>query len=326
MESGFGEATAAGDPGGLLPCPPDANRKQLKILWVMNGPPVSIEIARQCREPEANSRASGAESTGRRRRAARAARSDQNRGRRSAGMLPEFTMTVHPRFTDSELMEHADRLDMNLEVSRDGTIRMMARAGYRSSTANAEILRQLANWRHTHGQGRVSDADTLFTLPDGAKLGPDAAYISPSRLRELPAGALEGFAAVVPNLVIELLSEVSPARRPWTRCLTGCETELKLAGSSIPVSVRCASSLQPGKAAAQPSGWRQPVPSPDSRSISRRSGEPSNNRLPGGHPKTRPWGRPALTAQNPHRASELPIDYLGSPCMELLRERPRCRG
>jgi Uma2 family endonuclease len=122
-------------------------------------------------------------------------------------MLQDRTIIAEPKLSDTELMGLAELFSMNLEVGKDGKIHMMKPAGNESSRANLEILRQLGNWWDAHQQGAVFDSDTLFTLPDGSKLGPDAAYIAPARLRDLPARALKGFAAVVPNFVIELLSE-----------------------------------------------------------------------------------------------------------------------
>lgn len=116
-------------------------------------------------------------------------------------------MTIEPPLTDSQLEDWARRLDMNLEVTKEGSIRMMTPAGNESSDANAEIIRQLRNWWHTHKQGKVFDSDTLFTLPDGSKLGPDAAYITDERLSRVSREAFRGFAPVCPNFVIELLSQ-----------------------------------------------------------------------------------------------------------------------
>lgn len=120
-------------------------------------------------------------------------------------------LTIQPeqRMSESEFEDLCRRFpDMNVEMTREGKIRMMTPAGNRSSQANMEILGQLWGWWRTHRLGAVFDSNTLFTLPDGSKLGPDAAYITNERLAELPGGTIgDGFGKVCPNFVIELLSK-----------------------------------------------------------------------------------------------------------------------
>lgn len=123
--------------------------------------------------------------------------------------MNNHTAILESRLSDAEFDEVCRRLNgmnLNLELTKEGTIRVMTPAGNKSSEANSEIIRQLRNWWHTHRQGRVFDSDTLFTLPDGSKLGPDAAYITAERLAGISREALDRFAAVAPSLVIELLS------------------------------------------------------------------------------------------------------------------------
>lgn len=121
--------------------------------------------------------------------------------------MQNHAMTFAPQLSDSEFEELCRRFDdMNLELTKEGTIRMMTPSGNESSEANAEIIRQLGNWWHTHRRGRVCDSNTLFTLPDGSKLGPDAAYITAEQFAGMPREALRGFVPLCPNFVIELLS------------------------------------------------------------------------------------------------------------------------
>jgi Uma2 family endonuclease len=121
--------------------------------------------------------------------------------------LGNHTLTFEPRLSDGEFDELCRRYpDMNIELTKEGTIRMMTPAGNESSEANSEIIRQLGNWWHTHKRGRVFDSNTVFVLPDGSKLGPDAAYITEERVALVPREAWRGFAPVCPNFVIELLS------------------------------------------------------------------------------------------------------------------------
>jgi Uma2 family endonuclease len=123
--------------------------------------------------------------------------------------MDSHTITCEPQLSDAEFFDLCLRFDdMNFEMTKEGTIRMMTPAGNDSSKANAEIIRQLGNWWHAQGKnGRVFDSNTLFKLPDGSQKGPDAAYITAERLAGVPREALRAFAPVVPSFVIELLSE-----------------------------------------------------------------------------------------------------------------------
>ena len=135
--------------------------------------------------------------------------------------MQNHTITFAPQLSDGEFDELCRRFDdMNLELTKEGTIRLTMLPGNDHSAANAEILGQLGRWWHTHRQGRIF-AHTLFTLPDGSKLGPDDAYITAERLAVIPREALRGFAPVCPNFVIELLSasdsleEASSKMQDW---------------------------------------------------------------------------------------------------------------
>jgi len=105
--------------------------------------------------------------------------------------------------SDEEFMELCRRIDpYNVEMTKEGLIRLMIPPSNDHSRANAGIIAELCNWRRSHREGWCFDGSTLFTLPDGSKLGPDAAYITEKRLPKVP----HGFAHVCPNFVIELLS------------------------------------------------------------------------------------------------------------------------
>ena len=94
----------------------------------------------------------------------------------------------------------------SFERTRKGQILVQAPAGGFSSSGNLEIVRQLGNWWATHRRGRVFDSSCGFFLADGSMLGPDAAYVSPERLRGLSRKEMERFLRLCPDFVIELLS------------------------------------------------------------------------------------------------------------------------
>ena len=94
---------------------------------------------------------------------------------------------------------------VQLERTREGEITVTPQTGDDTGRANAEIIRQLGNWWHTHEQGAVYDSSTGFFLPDGSNLTPDAAYVLPETLGPR-AGRGSKMAHHCPDFVIELLS------------------------------------------------------------------------------------------------------------------------
>ena len=66
-----------------------------------------------------------------------------------------------------------------------------------TSARNSEITAQLSNWRRIVKRGRVTDSSGGWVLPSGARLAPDAAWISTERRRHKPT---------CPEFVVELLS------------------------------------------------------------------------------------------------------------------------
>jgi Uma2 family endonuclease len=132
--------------------------------------------------------------------------------------LENHTIKFEPPLSDDEFFQLCLRHDdKNFEMTKEGTIRMMTPSGNESSEANAEIIHQLRAWWHTHKRGRVYDSNTLFTLPDGSKKGPDAAYITAERLATVPREALRTFAPICPNFVIELMSASDSLRAAFDK-------------------------------------------------------------------------------------------------------------
>lgn len=78
--------------------------------------------------------------------------------------------------------------------------------GMLTGDGNAEVTYQLRAWWHTHHEGRVSDSNTGFFLPDGSMLSPDAAYVLPEQLMGLTKAQLSGLLRLCPAFVVELLS------------------------------------------------------------------------------------------------------------------------
>lgn len=64
---------------------------------------------------------------------------------------------------------------LRLERNKEGQVLVHAPSGDDKGAANAEITKQLADWRHECEQGAVYASRTGFFLPDSSNLSPDAA-------------------------------------------------------------------------------------------------------------------------------------------------------
>lgn len=104
---------------------------------------------------------------------------------------------------------------IRIEQYEPGFLTLMPPAGFSTSDRNFSIAKQLGNWNDVHKRGRCADSNTLFKLPNGKLLGPDAAWISHERLAGLTDEELDRFIARIPEFVVELLSPSD--RRPQVR-------------------------------------------------------------------------------------------------------------
>jgi len=119
-----------------------------------------------------------------------------------ASMLPSATLTAD------------DLLHLNLPNKRTELVRgvLVVRepAGYRHGDVAARLTNLLMNHVNAHDLGRVLAAETGFKLatdPDTVR-APDVAFIRRERLPDPPP---TGYAALAPDLVVEVLS---PDDRP----------------------------------------------------------------------------------------------------------------
>jgi Uma2 family endonuclease len=99
-----------------------------------------------------------------------------------------------------------DNRDFRIEMSARGELIIMPLPGSRTGERNAKILLRLGTWAEQDGSGVVFTTDTGFTLPNGAKRGPDAAWMSRERWSRVSVEQQEQLAPVCPDFVIELRS------------------------------------------------------------------------------------------------------------------------
>ncbi|HEV3196951.1 MAG TPA: Uma2 family endonuclease [Bryobacteraceae bacterium] len=83
------------------------------------------------------------------------------------------------------------------------------------------MLKSSANWAIADGRGNATGSGTVFFPANGAARGPDAAWISMSRLEQLSERETSKFLHLCPEFVVELVSpsdrlnKVSAKIREW---------------------------------------------------------------------------------------------------------------
>lgn len=100
----------------------------------------------------------------------------------------------------------SDNRDLRLELTAEGELIIMPPTGSLTGWRNARINYRLTAWAEADGTGLTFDSSTGFTLPNGAKRSPDAAWIKRERWEALTEKEQQGFAPICPDFVAELRS------------------------------------------------------------------------------------------------------------------------
>jgi Uma2 family endonuclease len=98
-----------------------------------------------------------------------------------------------------------DNPDLRLELAKDGKLIIMPPTGGDTGKRNIRLAAQVAIWNDRTELGEAFDSSTGydFTALGGGKLSPDVSWIAKEQLVGI---SIAGFIPVVPNFVIELLS------------------------------------------------------------------------------------------------------------------------
>jgi Uma2 family endonuclease len=99
-----------------------------------------------------------------------------------------------------------DNPDLRFELTAQRELVIMSPTGSKTGWRNSKINQRLANWAEADGTGISFDSSTGFTLPDGAKRSPDAAWVRREEWEALTDDQQEEFAPICPDFVIELRS------------------------------------------------------------------------------------------------------------------------
>ena len=117
------------------------------------------------------------------------------------------------QLTDDVLAKLSSLNDtLRIEKNADGDLEILPPTLPTSGNQNANIAADLGIWTRSDGNGVAFDADTGFTLPNGAVRAPDATWILKARLAELTQEQRQGFWRISPDFVIELRSSSDTLR------------------------------------------------------------------------------------------------------------------
>lgn len=119
-----------------------------------------------------------------------------------------FTLNVSSLDLSDEQFEQIcrDNRELRIELTSKGDLIIMPPSGSMTGWRNSKINQRLANWAELDFSGITFDSSSGFTLPDGSKRSPDAAWIRRERWESLTTKERERFAPIVPDFVIELSS------------------------------------------------------------------------------------------------------------------------
>ena len=91
------------------------------------------------------------------------------------------------------------------EISKEGCLLLMAPTGSPGVLFEGELLTDLSNWARENN-GIAYGPTSLFILPDGSYLGPDAAWLREERRREIILPENLPFPRIVPDFIAEIKS------------------------------------------------------------------------------------------------------------------------
>jgi Uma2 family endonuclease len=107
----------------------------------------------------------------------------------------------------------ADNRDLRFEMTAEGKLIVMSPCDWVTSARNSKITKQLTIWADEDGQGIALESSSGFMLPNKARRGPDAAWVSRERIRNLPPEKQKGLLPLAPEFVIELRSSTDSLKK-----------------------------------------------------------------------------------------------------------------
>jgi Uma2 family endonuclease len=99
-----------------------------------------------------------------------------------------------------------DNRDLRLELTAEGALIVMPPSGSETGWRESWFNFRLVQWSQQDGAGICFSSSAGFTLPNGARRAPDAAWVLLERWNRLAATERAGPAALCPDFVMELRS------------------------------------------------------------------------------------------------------------------------
>jgi len=121
-----------------------------------------------------------------------------------------------------------DNRDLRLELTAQGELIVMGPTTTETGRRNANLNFQLCLWARQDGTGECFDSSAGFTLPNGARVSPDASWVRRDRYEALTAEEREQFAPLCPDFVAELRSKTDRLARLQTRMMEYIENGARL--------------------------------------------------------------------------------------------------
>lgn len=110
--------------------------------------------------------------------------------------------------TDERFMQLCrDNRELRFELTPHGELIIMGPTSSDTGRRNAKLNQRLANWAEQDGTGICFDSWAGFTLPNGAKVSPDASWVRKDRDEALTQAERAGFAPLCPDFVVGLRSK-----------------------------------------------------------------------------------------------------------------------
>lgn len=120
--------------------------------------------------------------------------------------------------TEEEFLEFCqDNPDLRIETDPSGNIVAEPPVSYGSGGKENEVNADLTIWNRKTKLGKTFSPSTMFTLPDGSRRMPDAAWVSMEKHRQLSAEERNSFARVAPDFVVEVRSPSDNLKRLQTK-------------------------------------------------------------------------------------------------------------
>ncbi len=130
-------------------------------------------------------------------------------------MTIPLTLPYSGTFSDRELIKFcAENPDIGIERDEHGRISIDMSLSYSlTSSNNSELNTEIGLWNRKTKAGRVIDSNGGFFLKDRSMRAPDVAWIRREQWDALSEGEKKSIPHLVPDFVIELLSDTDSPKR-----------------------------------------------------------------------------------------------------------------